>query len=173
MTAEPQAALLVELTANTIDLDQVQRWVASPDSGATVLFLGTTRRFTHGHETRTLFYECYPEMALAEMSRLAGEAKTRWALQRVAIVHRTGEVPIGEASVAIASSSPHRAAAFEAAQWLIEELKQTVPIWKQDHAADGSKVWSHPTLPGSAGPAPHGAHNTTGLRPEQEAEHAG
>lgn len=96
-------------------------------------------------ETSHLVYESYREMALAQLQRLEDEARTRWPLRKVVIVHRLGHVPATEASVAIAVSSPHRSEAFEAARWLIDELKHHVPIWKQEHYVQHGSQWIHPT----------------------------
>lgn len=96
-------------------------------------------------ETSHLVYESYREMALAQLQRLEDEARTRWPLRKVVIVHRLGRVAATEASVAIAVSSPHRSEAFEAARWLIDELKHHVPIWKQEHYVQHGSQWIHPT----------------------------
>jgi molybdopterin synthase catalytic subunit len=137
---------MIELTRQTIDPAAALAQVASHDAGAVVLFLGTTREFTRGRRTESLDYECYPEMAEKKLGELEAEARSRWPLVAVAIVHRLGHLELGEASVAIAVSSPHRQAAFEAGQWLIDTLKQDVPIWKQENWADGEKEWVHPGL---------------------------
>ena len=102
------------------------------------------REFTDGRRTVSLDYECYPEMADATLRELEIEARRRWPLIELAVVHRVGHVELGEVSVAIAVSSAHRQAAFEAGQWLIDTIKQVVPIWKKEHWADGSSLWVHP-----------------------------
>ena len=107
-------------------------------AGAVVLFLGTTRQFTAGRETASLDYECYADMARRKLEELETQARERWPLVGCAIVHRVGHVPLGDASVAIAVSSPHRREAFEAGQWLIDTLKQIVPIWKREHTDEGA-----------------------------------
>ncbi|HAY78658.1 MAG TPA: molybdopterin converting factor [Planctomycetaceae bacterium] len=135
---------MIQLTHNAIDPTEVLACVGSHQAGATTLFLGTTREFTQGRQTVSLDYECYGEMAEKQMSALEQEARTRWPLVEVAIVHRLGQVGLGEASVAIAVSSAHRKPAFEAGQWLIDTLKEVVPIWKREHWADGSTEWVHP-----------------------------
>lgn len=136
---------MVELTHSVIDVSDVLDRVQSTSAGAVLLFLGTTREFTQGKQTSTLDYEAYDEMALQKMSELEARACERWDLVACCIVHRLGNVPLGEASVAIAVSSPHRAQAFEAGRWLIDTLKQEVPIWKREHWSDGTSEWVHPT----------------------------
>lgn len=138
---------MIELTHDPIDTSALLAQVASPQAGAIVLFLGTTREFTAGRRTQRLVYECYPEMAGRELASLEQAARSRWPLTAVAIVHRLGRVDLAEASVAVAVSSPHRAEAFAAGQWLIDELKRVVPIWKQEHWDDGATEWVHPGLP--------------------------
>jgi molybdopterin synthase catalytic subunit len=137
---------MVELTNDAIDMAQVLAGVESPQAGAIVLFVGTTREFTQGRRTASLEYECYPEMARQEMCKLEEQARQRWPIVACSIVHRLGHLEIGEASVAIAVSSPHRQAAFEAGQWLIDTLKQLVPIWKKENWNDGTSEWVHPGL---------------------------
>jgi molybdopterin synthase catalytic subunit len=140
---------LIELTEKSIDVSALLQMVQRPEAGAVVLFLGTTRQFTRGRETERLRYEAYRGMAVKELERLRDEAFARWPLAACCIVHRLGEAPLAEASVAIAVSSPHRADAFAAGEWLIDELKQRVPIWKQEHWADGSVEWVHPGVGGT------------------------
>jgi molybdopterin synthase catalytic subunit len=120
--------------------------VRSPRAGAVVLFVGTTRELTGERRTESLDYECYGDMAEKKLAELKTEAETRWPLIQCAIVHRVGRVGLGEASVAIAVSSPHREAAFEAGKWLIDTLKQVVPIWKKENWSDGTQGWVHPGL---------------------------
>ncbi len=119
--------------------------VQQPAAGAALLFLGISRQFTGERETVELAYEAYHEMAERELARLEAEARRRWPLVECAIVHRLGVVPISEASVAVVVSSPHRDEAFEAGRWLIDALKETAPIWKQERWADGATEWVHPT----------------------------
>lgn len=143
---------MVSLTHQAIDSQAVLAQVHSPLAGAVVLFLGTTRELTAGQRTASLDYECYPEMALKKLAELEALARRRWELIECSLVHRLGRLEIGEASVAAAVSSAHRAAAFEAGQWLIDTLKQTVPIWKKENWADGTTDWVHP---GTALPTAH------------------
>ena len=136
---------MIELTHAKIMTEAVLANVSSTQAGAVVLFLGTTREFTDGRQTVTLDYECYEEMAIRKLQQLEATARERWSLVGCAIVHRLGNVPLGEASVAVAVSSPHRAAAFAAGRWLIDTLKTEVPIWKKENWADGASQWVHPT----------------------------
>lgn len=135
---------MVALTNEPIDVSAVLHRVQSPLAGAVVLFLGTTREITGERRTESLDYECYPEMAARKLEELEVEARRRWQLIECAVVHRLGHLEIGEPSVAVAVSSAHRQAAFEAGKWLIDTLKQTVPIWKKENWADGTTEWVHP-----------------------------
>lgn len=137
---ETETGGFFELTAATIDVGAVARRVVPPECGATVTLDGYAREWTAGRRTRYLVYEAYEPMALAEMQRLGREAHERFAIAHIGIVHRTGRLEIGETSVAIAVSAPHRHAAFEACEWAIRELKRTVPIWKKEVFEDG-EVW--------------------------------
>jgi molybdopterin synthase catalytic subunit len=123
-----------------IDPGRLLAAVGDPSAGASVLFLGTTRNENAGRRVTRLEYEAFATMAVREMRRLAREARRRWPLRRVAMVHRVGVVPVGEASVGIAVSAGHRAEAFEACHWLIDRLKELVPIWKKEHYRGGT-VW--------------------------------
>src|SRR5262249_3778851 len=137
---------MIQLTREPIDSQALLDRVTTPAAGAVVLFLGTVREFTHGRQTTALDYECYPEMAEKKLAELEAEARKRWTLVDVAIVHRLGRLELAEASVAVAVSSPHRDAAFEAGRWLIDTLKQVVPIWKQENWSDGTTEWVHPGM---------------------------
>ncbi|MCR9117054.1 MAG: molybdenum cofactor biosynthesis protein MoaE [bacterium] len=140
---------MIQLTTEPIDSNAVLQSVASREAGAVVLFLGVTREFTAGRQTESLDYECYPEMAEKKLAQLETEARQRWPLLECVIIHRLGHLEITEASIAIAVSSPHRAAAFSAGQWLIDTIKQVVPIWKKENWLDGESDWVHP---GETGP---------------------
>jgi molybdopterin synthase catalytic subunit len=129
-----------ELTTEPIDVGTVARRVVLPECGATVTLDGYAREWTKGKRTLHLIYEAYPSMALREMHQLGREAHDRFDISHVGIVHRTGKLEIGETSVVIAVSAPHRRAAFEACEWAIRELKRTVPIWKKEVFEDG-EVW--------------------------------
>jgi len=129
-----------ELTTRPIDVGQVARRVVPRECGATVTLDGYVREWTRGRKTLYLIYEAYAPMALREMQRLGREAHTRFEIAHIGIVHRTGRLEIGETSVVISVSAPHRRAAFEACEWAIKELKRTVPIWKKEFYEDG-EVW--------------------------------
>jgi molybdopterin converting factor subunit 1 len=126
-----------ELTTQPIDVGQVARRVVLPECGATVTLDGYAREWTAGRRTGYLVYEAYEPMAIAEMEKLGAAAHKQFEIAHVGIVHRTGRLEIGETSVVIAVSAPHRRAAFEACEWTIKELKRTVPIWKKEVFADG------------------------------------
>lgn len=135
---------MIQLTHSPINTNALTENLQSPAAGAVVLFLGVTRQMTEDRETTQLTYDAYEEMTVKELEKLESEARQRWSLQECVIVHRLGLVPLGEASVAIGVASAHRRAAFEAGQWLIDTLKERVPIWKQEHWADGTTEWVHP-----------------------------
>ena len=143
---------MIELVQDPIDTARLLESVTSHQAGAIVLFVGTTRQFTGQRETESLDYECYPEMAMAKLEELEAEARRRWPIVEIAIVHRLGHLELGEASVAIAVSSPHRQDAFESGSWLIDKLKEVVPIWKQENWADGTSQWVHPGVEPSEKP---------------------
>ena len=129
-----------ELTTDPIDITSVARRVVPPDCGATVTIDGYVRKFTKGRETLHLVYEAYEPMALKEMQKLIVRAKSDFEILNVGIVHRLGKLEIGETSIVISVAAPHRKAAFAACEWIIRELKRTVPIWKKEVYADG-EVW--------------------------------
>jgi MoaE-MoaD fusion protein len=129
-----------ELTSEPIDVGSVARRIVLPECGATVTLDGYAREWTRGRRTLHLVYEAYAPMALSELKRLGREAHERFEIAHLGIVHRIGRLEIGETSVVIAVSAPHRRAAFEACEWAIRELKRTVPIWKKEIFADG-EVW--------------------------------
>jgi molybdopterin converting factor subunit 1 len=129
-----------ELTTDAIDAGAVARRVVLPECGATVTLDGYARAWTRGRRTLHLVYETYAAMAQRELERLGRETHERFEIAHIGIVHRTGKLEIGETSVVIAVSAPHRRAAFEACEWAIKELKRTVPIWKKEFFEDG-EVW--------------------------------
>ena len=140
--AEPSRSAndFFELSTEPIDVGAVARRVILPECGATVTLDGYAREWTRGRRTLYLVYEAYAPMALCELERLGREAHKSFDIAHVGIVHRTGRLEIGETSVVIAVSAPHRRAAFEACEWAIRELKRTVPIWKKEIFEDG-EVW--------------------------------
>ncbi len=146
-----QRTISTRLTNAPIDSAALLEDVASNQAGAVVLFLGTVREMTAGRRTLALDYECYPEMAQRKMDELAAEAASKWPLTACVIVHRLGHLELGEASVAVAVSAPHRDQAFDAGRWLIDTLKEVVPIWKKENWDDGSTEWVHPGTSGKAG----------------------
>jgi molybdopterin converting factor subunit 1 len=129
---------LFRVTADPLDPREVEAAVAAPDTGATVTFTGTVRDNARGQQVSALEYEAYAPAAEKMLERVADEIKERWGLERVAIIHRIGLLPVGEASVVIAISSTHRDAAFDAARYAIERLKEIVPIWKKEFYEDGA-----------------------------------
>jgi len=131
---------MLRIVDSRISLDQLVAHVSVPDAGAIATFLGTTRASNRGRRVVDLEYEAYETMAVAEFEKIAAEARSRWALCELAIVHRIGTVPIGETSVAIAVSAPHRAEAIEACRFAIDRLKHVAPIWKKERF-EGGEVW--------------------------------
>ena len=132
-----------EMTTEPIDVGMVARRVVLPECGATVTLDGYAREWTKGKRTLYLVYEAYNAMALTEMQRLGVEAHQKFDISHLGIVHRTGRLEIGETSVVIAASAPHRQAAFQACEWAIKELKRTVPIWKKEVFESG-EAWVTP-----------------------------
>jgi molybdopterin converting factor subunit 1 len=129
-----------ELTREPIDVGAVARRIVPSECGATVTLDGYVRELTRGRKTLYLIYEAYEPMALSELRRLGSQAHKRFRVSNIGIVHRIGRLEIGETSVCISVSAPHRRAAFEACEWAIAELKRTVPIWKKEYYEDG-EVW--------------------------------
>jgi MoaE-MoaD fusion protein len=130
------------LTNDPIDSAALAAALKRGEDGAVVIFDGIVRNHTRDRRTLYLIYEAYSEMALAQMHALASQALTNYPIRDLCIVHRLGRLEIGETSVLIAVASAHRAAAFDACRWLIDTLKQTVPIWKKEFFEDGA-VWAH------------------------------
>jgi molybdopterin synthase catalytic subunit len=135
---------MIQLTHETIDYASLTEAVRARAAGAVVLFLGTVRELTNGRQTVALDYEAFPEMAAAKFEELINEARQRWPVVNAAIVHRLGRLELGDVSVAVAVSTPHRQQAFEAGQYLIDRLKEVVPIWKKENWSDGTTEWVHP-----------------------------
>jgi molybdopterin synthase catalytic subunit len=144
---------MIEITEAPIDHAALTESVRSNRAGAVCTFLGTVRELTGERRTVALDYEAYPEMALRKLSELEAEARRRWPILEAALVHRVGHLDLGEVSVVVAVSCPHRNEAFEACHWLIDTLKEAVPIWKKESWADGTEEWVHPGLEPPAEPA--------------------
>lgn len=123
-----------------LDMQELVRYVTDPSAGAIATFIGTTRNNNEGRKVIALDYDAYPEMAEKELRRIGDDAKKKWNIERMAIVHRIGPVEITEASVMIAVSAAHRDDAFQACRFAIEEIKKTVPIWKKE-VFEGGEVW--------------------------------
>jgi molybdopterin synthase catalytic subunit len=123
-----------------LPVDAATAWATTPGSGAVVVFLGVVRDHAEGRTGVTaLTYEAYEAEAVGRLAAIAADARSRWpAVERMALLHRTGELALSEASVAVVVSTPHRRDAFEAAHWCIDTLKETVPIWKREHWEGGS-----------------------------------
>jgi len=129
---------VIAVVADSIDVQAVRAAVTDPGHGAVLIFEGVGRDNFDGKGVTALFYEAYAQMAVPVMQQIAAEAQERFGA-RVAMVHRTGEVAIGEASVVIAVGTPHRAECYEASRYAIDELKKRVPVWKKEIYADGSQ----------------------------------
>jgi molybdopterin synthase catalytic subunit len=142
--SEPAAETRIELTRDAIDFAALTEWVRSPHAGAVVLFLGTVREMTGDRRTVALDYEAYPEMARRKMQEIVDQACSRWPVIQAGIAHRFGHLELGDVSVAVAVSTPHRTDAFEAGRFLIDTLKEVVPIWKQENWTDGTTEWVEP-----------------------------
>ena len=132
---------MAELTHARIDDTALTRAAAQPDCGAVLTFLGTTRDHHDGRAVVRLAYEAFEPMALAALATIERHACERFAIRSCVIVHRLGEVPPTEASVAVVVASHHRAAAFDACRWVMDELKSTVPIWKKEYFEGGDAQW--------------------------------
>jgi len=133
------------LTRSAISIDVLLADVSSAACGGTCVFLGTVRDGPDEHGVTAIEYSAYEEMVEAEFVRLLTDARARWPDARIAVRHRLGTIPVGEASIAIAAAAPHRAQAFEACRYVIEEVKRRVPVWKKELRVDGSEVWVDPS----------------------------
>jgi molybdopterin synthase catalytic subunit len=135
---------MVQLTRDPIDHAALTEAVRRPGCGAVVTFLGTVRDITGDEVTVALEYEAYPPMAESKMAEIEADVRERWPGGKVALVHRLGRLEVGEVSVAVAVSTPHRAEAFAACRHAIDRLKELVPIWKKDVRPAGPAEWVHP-----------------------------
>ncbi len=134
----------IRITSERIDHAAVTDSVRSNQAGAVCSFLGTVREMTGDRQTVALEYEAYPSMAEKTLRELADRAISRWPIENLAIVHRVGPLGLGEISVVVAVGCPHRSESFDACRWLIDTLKEVVPIWKKEAWADGTEEWVHP-----------------------------
>ena len=135
---------MIWLTADPIDYYELTEAVRRPGCGAVVAFLGTVRDLTDGKVTVSLDYEAYPGMAEKKLAEIEADTRARWPVGEIVLVHRLGHLDVGEISVAVAVSCPHRAEAFAACRHAIDRLKELVPIWKKENWADGNTEWVHP-----------------------------
>jgi molybdopterin synthase catalytic subunit len=135
---------MIRLTTTAIDHGALTEEVRKPGCGAVVSFLGTVRDLTEGRITTALDYEAHLAMAEKKMAEIEQEARNRWPVGEILMVHRLGRLEVGEVSVAVAVSCPHRGEAFEACRYVIDRLKHIVPIWKKENWADGTTEWVHP-----------------------------
>jgi molybdopterin synthase catalytic subunit len=135
---------MVELTQDSIDYSAITERVRRADCGAVVTFLGTVRELTEGRTTVALDYEAYAGMAEKMLAEIEREVRERWPIGELVMIHRLGHLEVGEVSVGVAVSCPHRSQAFEACRFAIDRLKACVPIWKKENWADGSTAWVHP-----------------------------
>lgn len=147
----------VDITRDEIVPGRVLERVGDPSDGAVLLFLGVVRNHNEGRPVTGLRYECYEEMARPVLSEIAREAASRLGTDRLAVVHRVGELAVGEVSVAIAVSSPHRAQAYDASRYVMEEIKKRLPVWKKERYQGEGARWVEGTRPPVGdGPAERG-----------------
>ena len=133
---------MTHLVTQRLSVDALLAEVQGPERGGTCVFLGTVRS---EEDVTGIEYSAYDQMAIAEIERMLGEARERWPETLVALQHRLGLIPVGEASIAIAAAAPHRDAAFAACRYIIEEVKKRLPIWKKELHTDGSATWVDPS----------------------------
>ena len=131
---------MIRISRDVLDPDDITATVHAPDKGGVVTFLGTVRNHTGGKRVLYLEYEAYEEMAEKMLARIAGEVTERWDDTVVSIAHRLGRMEPGEISMIVAAASPHRAEAFSACQYVVNRIKENVPIWKKE-AFEGGEVW--------------------------------
>jgi molybdopterin synthase catalytic subunit len=135
---------MIHLTSEPIDHTSLTERVRLSGCGAVVTFLGTVRDLTGGRTTTALDYEAYPAMAEKKLAEIERDVRERWPVGEIVMVHRLGHLEVGDISVAVAVSCPHRAQAFDACRHAIDRLKELVPIWKRENWADGTTEWVHP-----------------------------
>jgi molybdopterin synthase catalytic subunit len=133
--------VLISLSTEPLSVEDALTFIADPGAGGSCLFIGTVRDRSDAGDVTGLHYEAWDDLATERLGEIAAEMRDRWPLRRVAILHRTGDLAVGEASVVVACSAPHRAEAFEACRHGIERLKQDVPIWKKERLVSGDAQW--------------------------------
>ncbi|MBY0589165.1 molybdenum cofactor biosynthesis protein MoaE [bacterium] len=132
------------LTTKPIDYQNLIEQTLDPSQGAVVLFLGTVREMSDGSAVTGLTYEAYPPMAELKLQEVIEQAHKRWPIRQARVIHRYGELALGDVAVAVVTASAHRAEAFESARWIMDTIKEVVPIWKKEHWAKGGADWVHP-----------------------------
>ena len=143
--------IFAEVSSDPIDTAALLARVGSDEDGAALLFIGVVRDHAEGRKVTGMRYDVYAEMATEVLREIALEASIPLGTNRIAVAHRFGELKIGEISVGIAVSSPHRAETYEASRFVIEEIKKRLPVWKKEHYVDGVSEWVEGTIPPSAG----------------------
>ena len=135
----------IQIYSTPLNVTNCVDWILSPQAGGIDIFIGTVRDATKGKKVMRLEFEAYKNMALKEMEKIAQQAYSKWPVQKILVHHRTGVLQVGEIPVIIAVAAAHRDAAFDACRYIIDTLKQTVPIWKKEIFEDG-EVWvaAHP-----------------------------
>ena len=133
------------LTRQPLSIDQLVARVSSPACGGTCVFLGTVRNGAEEDGVTAIEYSAYEEMVEVEFGRLVADAAARWPDARIAVQHRLGTIAAGDASIGIAAAAPHRAEAFEACRFVIEEVKRRIPVWKKELRLDGTEIWVDPS----------------------------
>jgi molybdopterin synthase catalytic subunit len=133
--------LLVRITSELLSTEEAMAFVADPGSGGCCLFVGTVRDHSDAGDVTGLTYEAWDELAAKRLEEIAGEMFEKWPVRKVALLHRTGELAVGESSVVVACSAPHRGDAFDACRHGIERLKHDVPIWKKEALVSGEAHW--------------------------------
>jgi molybdopterin synthase catalytic subunit len=136
---------VITLTDQPLDINQITQLAHSPDAGAVNVFVGTVRANTQAKKVMRLEYEAYEPMAVSEIQKIVDVAKLKWPVKKIAVSHRVGILTVGEVAVVVAVATPHRKESFEACQFIIDSLKQTVPIWKKE-IFEGGEEWvsAHP-----------------------------
>src|SRR5436190_19456964 len=163
---------MFKIVDEPIDATELGKLVLTDADGAVCVFLGVARKFSRGREVVHLEYEAYPEMAEKKMAEIGDEIKVKFGSERVAILHRTGVLKIGEASVGIAVATPHRAESFQACQYAIDRLKQIVPIWKKEVWSTGEQWigWEGQPPAGTPAPAANGQSSAAQVEAPEASE---